>query len=62
MPTQGRYLQFDNIDMEEPDLLSRCSQCGKEFRAKPKPGETIDDVLLTIRAEFEAHKCGERIP
>lgn len=52
-----RYLQFDNIDMERPDIRSRCSRCGREFRAEPKPTERVDDVLLRMRAEFEAHKC-----
>jgi hypothetical protein len=61
MVTENRYLQFDNIDMEKPDISARCSRCGQEFRAQPKPGERVDDVLLRIRAEFEAHKCGERI-
>jgi hypothetical protein len=62
MVTHERYLQFDNIDMEEPDISARCSQCGQEFSAEPKPGERVDDVLLRIRAEFEAHKCDVRIP
>ncbi|HEV2464058.1 MAG TPA: hypothetical protein VGT04_09650 [Acidobacteriaceae bacterium] len=57
MPTPNRYLQFDNIDMEEPDISSRCSQCGQEFRAEPKATERVDDVLLRLRAEFEAHQC-----
>lgn len=60
MVTQNRYLQFDNIDMEKPAISSRCSHCRQEFRAEPKPGERVDTVLLRIRAEFEAHKCGER--
>lgn len=59
MDTQNRYLQFDNIDMEKPDISSRCSQCRQEFRAERKPGERVDDVLLRIRADFEAHKCGK---
>lgn len=57
MHTVERYLHFDNIDMEQPDISSRCSQCGQEFRAEPKPGEKVDDVLLRIRAEFNAHVC-----
>jgi hypothetical protein len=62
MTVQDRYLHFENIDIEKPDISSRCSCCGQEFRAEPKPGERVDDVLLRIRAEFEAHKCGVRIP
>jgi hypothetical protein len=62
MVTQDRYLHFDNIDMEQRGISSRCSCCGQEFRAEPKPRERVDDVLLRIRADFEAHKCGVRIP
>jgi hypothetical protein len=57
MVTNERYLHFDNIDMDKPDISSRCSCCGQEFRAEPKPGERADDVLLRIRAQFEGHKC-----
>ena len=59
MVARSRYLQFDNIDMEQPDVSSRCSHCEQEFRAEPKPDERVDDVLLRIRAEFDAHKCGK---
>ena len=59
MPPKERYLQFDNIDMEKPDISSRCSCCGREFRAEPKVAERVDDVLLRVRAEFEAHDCRE---
>lgn len=52
-----RYLHFDNIDMEQPDISSRCSQCGQEFHAEPMPGERVEDVLLRIRVEFNAHGC-----
>jgi hypothetical protein len=57
MVTPERYLQFENIDMEKPDISLRCTHCGLEFRAEPKPAERVDDVLLRIRAEFEAHEC-----
>jgi hypothetical protein len=60
MPTTtDRYLQFDNIDMEKPDISSRCSSCGWEFKAEPKVAERVDDLLLRVRAEFENHKCRE---
>jgi hypothetical protein len=57
MSTQPRYLQFDNIDLGKPDISCRCSRCGQEFSAEPKPTEHIDDVLLRIRADFESHNC-----
>ena len=55
--TQDRYLHFSNIDMERADISSQCSHCGQEFTAEPKPGERVDDVLLRVRAEFEAHRA-----
>ena len=53
----GRYLHFDNIDMQKPDISSQCSHCGQTFKAEPKPGERVDDVLLRIRAQFDSHLC-----
>lgn len=52
-----RYLHFDNIDMRKPDISSQCSHCGQTFKAEPKPGERVDDVLLRIRAQFDSHLC-----
>jgi hypothetical protein len=56
-----RYLHFDNIDMHKPDISSQCSHCGRTFKAEPKPGERVGDVLLRIRAEFNSHSCDERL-
>jgi hypothetical protein len=53
-----RYLHFDNLDIEHLPVTSRCSVCEKVFSAEVKPGERLDDVLLRIRAEFDAHECG----
>ena len=53
----ARYLHFDNIDMEKPVISSQCSRCKREFNATPKAGERVDDVLLRIRDEFNAHEC-----
>jgi hypothetical protein len=57
MTMRDAYLDFDKIDMEEPEISSRCSRCGLVFRAEPEAGERVDDVLLRMRAEFEAHQC-----
>jgi hypothetical protein len=51
------HLYFERIDMEPPDFSSICTRCGEHFRTEPRPGERIDDVLLRMRAEFEAHQC-----
>jgi hypothetical protein len=47
-----RYLHFDNIDMEQPSICSRCSHCGQAFKAEPQAGERVEDVLLRIRREL----------
>ena len=59
MVIEKRYLQFENIDMGQPVISSQCSLCGREFKAEPKPAERVDDVLLRVRADFDAHKCRE---
>ena len=57
MTSTDRYLHFDNIDMDKPVINAQCSRCKREFTATPKAGERIDDVLLRIRGEFNAHEC-----
>ena len=57
MTSSDRYLHFDNIDMNEPVISSRCSRCASEFASDPKPGESVNNVLSRIRAEFNAHEC-----
>jgi len=61
MITVDRYLHFDNIDMEQPNISSQCSHCGQTFKAEPRPGERVEDVLLRIRREFNSHQCHERL-
>jgi hypothetical protein len=57
MKLQERYLHFDNLDMQQPVVSSQCSECGLRFTATPKPEEHIDELLLRVRAEYEAHVC-----
>lgn len=57
MLERERYLHFDNIDMGLPDITSWCSRCGETFNAKSKTGEKVDDVLVRIRGQFNAHRC-----
>jgi hypothetical protein len=40
MTAVDRYLHFDNIDVEQPYISSRCSYCGQTFEAEPSPLET----------------------
>ena len=57
MDTIERYLHFDNIDMSLLLISANCSLCGFEFNEQPRPGEHVDQVLLRIRAKFDAHQC-----
>jgi hypothetical protein len=59
MPSQDRYLQFNNMNQGEP-VVSRCSSCNREFNADPYPGERMGDVIQRLRTTFEAHRCEER--
>jgi len=61
MITVDRYLHFDNIDMEQPEICSRCSYCGQTFKAEPRAGERVDDVLLRMRSAFNSHECQKRL-
>ena len=61
MITVDRYLHFDNIDMEQPEICSRCSYCGQTFKAEPRVSERVDEVLLRIRCEFNSHQCQKRL-
>jgi hypothetical protein len=58
MLRHNRYLQFEKIEQGEP-ISAWCDRCNKQFRVTPNPGERTDDLLLRLRAEFEAHICSE---
>ena len=45
MITVDRYLHFDNIDIEQPEISSQCSHSGQTFKAEPRAGERVDDLL-----------------
>jgi cytochrome c2 len=54
------YLQFGNMDMQSGEPVSAvCNACDQTFIGKPKAGERMDDVLMRVRAEFQAHNCRE---
>lgn len=60
MAKNDRYLQFSLIELDQP-IHGWCSACDREFSAAPQLGERTDDVLLRLRAEFEAHDCDHTI-
>jgi len=37
-----------------------CSICNRLFIGESKPGERVDDVLLRMQADFDAHDCHEQ--
>jgi hypothetical protein len=55
--TEG-YLHFGNLDMKSGiPVKGQCSVCGRPFVGTPKLGERIDEVLVRMRREFDAHNC-----
>jgi hypothetical protein len=59
MLSKDRYLHFDNIDMREPNISSRCSVCGLTFKTVPQGTERMDEVLLRLRRDYDAHECNK---
>lgn len=58
MENKNRYLSFRTLENGQP-VVAFCSVCEKQFRAEPQPGKGIDDQLIKVREEFEAHVCPE---
>ena len=59
MRNHSRILQFlDKIEQGKP-IKGRCSLCNRSFIGESKPGERMDDALLRMRADFDAHDCHE---
>jgi hypothetical protein len=56
MANPGIGLSFHNLENGQA-VVAFCGACGKRFEAEPKPGKKIDDQLLAVRAEFDAHDC-----
>jgi hypothetical protein len=51
-----RDLHFSNLELGYP-VVAFCGVCKARFEEMPKSAERTDDVLLRIRANFEAHHC-----
>jgi hypothetical protein len=45
-----RFLHFENIDMQQPDISAWCSLCGESFKGAPGDDERVDDVIVRLRA------------
>jgi len=60
MPKTDRYLRFGNLELKPGGSVSAsCSACGRPFTGTTGSGDKIDEVLIRMRAEFDAHTCGE---
>lgn len=59
MSEHGRTFQFIEKIEEGKPIKGRCNLCNRLFIGEPKPRERADDVLLRMRADFDAHDCHE---
>jgi hypothetical protein len=59
MSEQTRTFQFfETIEQDKP-IRGTCSVCSKLFVEEPEPGEQMEEVLLRMRSDFDAHDCHE---
>jgi hypothetical protein len=59
MSEDTRTFQFlEKIEQGKP-IKGVCSACSRLFIAESKPGERLEEVLLRMRPEFDAHDCHE---
>lgn len=56
MANPERSLSFSDLKNDTP-VIAVCGACGKKFESRPQAGKLIDDQLLMVRAEFDAHDC-----
>jgi hypothetical protein len=61
MADSEKYLSFSNLQNEQA-VVGFCSICGERFETKPAQGKRIDDLILEVRADFDAHLCGGNPP
>lgn len=53
-----RYLHFENLDIANVYVESRCSACGQDFNAGAMPDERMMEVVERVRDQFNRHDCG----
>ena len=56
MAKEHRYLQFGNLEAGQL-VYAQCSACDRMFLARPANEDRIDDLILRVRDEFDAHRC-----
>lgn len=58
-PIRTRTLQFfEKMELGNP-IKGICSVCKKLFIAESKSEDRMDEVLLRMRNDFDAHDCHE---
>ncbi|HEX8814133.1 MAG TPA: hypothetical protein VF753_01410 [Terriglobales bacterium] len=48
---------FEITSVSPPSAF--CTRCRRKFIARPTPGESVDDMILRIHAEFDQHRCDQ---
>lgn len=56
MADAKKYLSFSNLETGQP-VIAFCSVCGMKFEQAPDPEKRTDELILKVRADFEAHQC-----
>jgi hypothetical protein len=59
MSEHPRTFQFFEKLVQGSPIKGTCSSCNKLFIAESSLGEPIDEVMLRMRADFDAHDCHE---
>ena len=59
MSDTTRTFQFFETMKEGIPIKGACSVCSRLFIGEPNPGEQMEEVLLRMRADFDAHDCHE---
>jgi hypothetical protein len=59
MSEQTRTFQFFEKMEEGNPIKGTCSACNRVFVTESRRGERMEEVLLRMRADFDAHDCHE---
>lgn len=57
--SETRTFQFFETMEQGKPIKGVCSVCSRLFIVESKPADRMDEVLLRMRADFDAHDCHE---
>ena len=57
--SETRTFQFFETMEQGKPIKGVCSVCSRLFIVESKPEDRMDEVLLRMRADFDAHDCHE---